>query len=70
MKEALDGEDLHPYLMIEPTAFHCPDGADHKDGYHALPEFPYGKLCTCFRDQPVFDTLLSTSPFKVLTLLG
>ena len=46
MKQALDAEDLHPYLMMQPAAFNCPDGADHKDGYHALPECPYGKLGT------------------------
>ena len=43
MKEALDAENLHPYLMLQPVGFHCPDARNLKDGYHDLPEYPFGR---------------------------
>ena len=41
MKEALDKENLHPYLMIQPVGFHVPEVENTKGGYHELPEYPY-----------------------------
>ena len=43
MKEALDKEDLHPFLMIQTLGYHCPEVENAKNGYHELPEFPYCK---------------------------
>ena len=43
MKDALDAEDLHPFLMLQPVGFHCPDARNLKGGYHDLPEFPFGE---------------------------
>jgi len=39
MKKALDKEDLHPYLMCQPLAYHTPDCG--KQGFIDLPEFPF-----------------------------
>merc|ERR1712080_98051 len=39
MKLALDKEDLHPHLMLQPNAFKVPDGGVF--GMLDLPEYPY-----------------------------
>ena len=41
MKNALDKENLRPFLMIQALGFHVPDAENLKDGYHELPEYPY-----------------------------
>ena len=46
MKAALDAENLHPYLMMQPLGFNCPDARNLKEGYHSLPEYPFGKIKT------------------------
>ena len=43
MKDALDQENLPPFLMIQALGFHVPDAENLKDGYHELPEYPYCK---------------------------
>ena len=47
MKAGLDAAGLHPYLFIQPLAFHTPDAG--KQGFIDLPEFPFGlepRICT------------------------
>ena len=47
MKQALDEQDLHPFLMLQPLAFHTPDAK--KQGFIDLPEFPFAlepRVCT------------------------
>ncbi|XP_023327628.1 betaine--homocysteine S-methyltransferase 1 [Eurytemora carolleeae] len=39
MKAALDQENLHPYLMVQPLGFRCPDGGNY--GWVTVPEFPF-----------------------------
>lgn len=49
MKAGLDAAGLHPYLFIQPLAFHTPDAG--KQGFIDLPEFPFGlepRICTRF----------------------
>ena len=41
MKEVLDKENLHPFLMLQALGYHCPEAEKAKNGYHELPEFPY-----------------------------
>ena len=43
MKDALDQQNLRPFLMIQALGFHVPDAENLKDGYHELPEYPYCK---------------------------
>ena len=43
MKEALDKENLHPFLMLQPLGFHVPEAENLKGGYHELPEYPFCK---------------------------
>ena len=40
MKEAIDKENLQPFLMLQPLGFHVPEAENIKGGYHELPEFP------------------------------
>lgn len=40
MKKALDAADLHPYLMVQPLGFRCPEVEHEPQGYLALPEAP------------------------------
>ena len=47
MKAGLDAAGLHPYIFIQPLAFHTPDAG--KQGFIDLPEFPFGlepRICT------------------------
>ena len=46
MKDALDQENLRPYLMIQALGFHVPEAENLKGGYHELPEFPYCECCS------------------------
>jgi len=49
MKAGLDAADLHPYLMVQPLAYHTPDAG--KQGFIDLPEFPFAlepRICTRF----------------------
>ena len=39
MKEALDGQDLKPFLMSQPLGFRDPDAGEQ--GWNSLPEYPY-----------------------------
>ena len=39
MKEALDGQDLKPFLMSQPLGFQDPDAGEQ--GWNSLPEYPY-----------------------------
>ena len=41
MKDALEKQNLRPFLMIQALGFHVPDAENLKDGYHELPEYPY-----------------------------
>lgn len=43
MKEILDAENFHPYLMTQPLGWMCPEVENHKEGYAILPEVPFGK---------------------------
>ena len=40
MKKALDDADLHPYLMVQPLGFRCPEVDNEITGYLALPDTP------------------------------
>ena len=40
MKEALDAEELKPFLMTQPLGLRTPDAGGY--GWITLPEFPYG----------------------------
>ena len=42
MKDALEKEDLHPFLITQPLAYHTPDA--NRQGFIDLPEFPFGKI--------------------------
>ena len=44
MKEALDKENLSPFLMIQALGFHVPEAENLKAGYHELPEYPFCKF--------------------------
>ena len=45
MKQGLEDAGLgRTYLMAQPVGYRCPDAVHAKDGYHVLPEFPFGKL--------------------------
>lgn len=39
MKQALEEQDLHPYLMCQPLGYRLPDGGNY--GWCNVPEFPY-----------------------------
>ncbi|XP_039250161.2 betaine--homocysteine S-methyltransferase 1-like [Styela clava] len=41
VKEALEKEDLHPYLVCQPLGMHCPETEKSPMGYISLPEFPF-----------------------------
>ena len=41
MKEALEAENLKPYLMAQPLGYRTPDGGHF--GWIDIPEFPFGK---------------------------
>jgi len=40
MKKALDDADLHPYLMVQPLGFRCPEVENETQGYLTLPDAP------------------------------
>ena len=44
MKDALERENLRPFLMIQALGFHVPEAQNLKAGYHELPEYPFCKL--------------------------
>ena len=44
MKDALDQQDLRPFLMIQSLGFHVPEAENLKAGYHELPEYPFCKF--------------------------
>jgi len=46
IKAALDKENLKPYLMCQPIGWLCPEVENHQRGYFALPESPFGLLCS------------------------
>jgi len=39
MKQSLELFNLHPYLMVQPLGFRCPDGGSY--GWVEIPEFPF-----------------------------
>ena len=44
MKDALDQQNLRPFLMIQALSFHVSEAENLKAGYHELPEYPFCKL--------------------------
>ena len=44
MKEGLEKAGIKDkYLMVQAVCYHCPEVENLKNGYHELPEFPFGK---------------------------
>ena len=48
MKKGLDDTGLTAYLMLQPLGFHVPEVEKWKQGYHDLPEFPFGTFSLCY----------------------
>ena len=63
MKDALDKENLRPFLMIQALGFHVPEVENQKGGYHELPEFPYCMFCFYLKKLKTIIQLI----FKILT---